>query len=433
MPSEKLPFLWGSATSSHQVEGNNTANDWWAWEKEGKVKTPSGPACDHYRRFRDDFDLFANLGHTAHRLSLEWSRFEPEENVWNDEAFRHYEDVLNELRARKIEPVVTLHHFTNPQWLAAKGGWLREDAVFYFERYVKRVVRALGYYVQFWITINEPLVYLFHGFLTGLWPPGHQSVRDCKTVFRNLLQAHMVAYRAIHEEYARTQKKTVWVSIAHHMTHLVPCRPERLEDRLMVYFRKWFSNFLFLDAAVSGFLFYPGFFCELLPGRETLDFIGVNYYTREFIRFPGLSHLASLGESCSKEHHLTEIKPRNSMGWEICPEGLYKALCDLKRYGLPILITENGICTETDAERSKFIQDHLAAVQQAIDQGAPVFGYLYWSGLDNFEWDSGFGPRFGITKVDYKNFQRKVKDSAHVLTENCRKLFAGEPDAKRFI
>ncbi len=427
--SVKLPFLWGVATSSHQVEGNNSASDWWAWEEQGRVKYPSGLACDHYHRYPEDMEIFAKLGHTAHRFSLEWSRFEPEENVWKEETFRHYEDVLKEIRARNMEPVVTLHHFTNPQWFARRGGWLEEDAVFYFERYVKQVVKALGSYVKFWITINEPLVYLFHGYLTGLWPPGHQSVGDCKKVFRNLLKAHIQAYHAIHQIYEQTQQ-AVWVSIAHHMTSLAPCRSNRIEDHIIAYLRNWFSNFLFLDAAVSGFLFYPGFFCEMLPGRETLDFIGVNYYTREFIRFPGLSHLASLGDACPKDHHLAEIKPQNSMGWEIYPEGLYSLLSKLQRYRLPVLITENGICTEKDTERSKFIQDHLGAVQQAIAQGVPIFGYLYWSGLDNFEWDSGFEPKFGIVEVQSENLERKVKDSAYVLTENCRKLFSGDSYAK---
>lgn len=421
-----LPFLWGAAISSHQVEGNNFFNDWWAFEEAGKVKEKSGLACDQYHRFDQDFQIVQQLGQPAHRLSLEWSRFEPEENVWNEEAFKHYEEVFKSLKARNIEPVVTLHHFTNPQWFAEKAAFLNEDAVDYFSRYVEKVVKVFGPYVRYWITINEPLVYIYHGYLTGLWPPGQKNaIRASWVVYLNLLKAHIEAYKTIHRIYDNNQLGPVWVSIAKHVSHFTPCRPHSLLDRAIVYLRNWYFNFLFVDAAMTGFAFFPGVFSEILNGHHTLDFIGLNYYTRDFIGFVDLKPENLLGVSCDKTHHKHEMGERSSMGWEVYPEGLYHLLKDFGRYKLPILIMENGIATQEDAQRAHFIRSHLASVEKARHHGVPVNGYFYWSLLDNFEWAEGFGPRFGIVEVNYQNQERKIRDSAYVLTECCRKIGGG--------
>ncbi len=422
--SAGLPFFWGTATSSHQIEGNNSANDWWAWEQTGKLKEASGLACDHFRRFREDIDLISKLGHNAYRFSLEWSRFEPQEGVWDDEAFKYYEEIFKELHARKIEPIVTLHHFTNPQWFADQGGWLSEKASFYFNRYVSRAATAYGKWVRFWITINEPLVYLYHSFFAGLWPPGIKSYRASMKVLRHQLQAHVEAYRTIHHIYETALKTEVWVSVAAHVGHFTPCRPGSFKDRWAVFSRSWFFNELFLNAATSGFLFFPGIYSEFLSGRKSLDFIGMNYYTRDFIRFSSWFGENSLGVSCDKAHHQKEVKELSMMGWEVHPEGLYEVLLRLNRYHLPIMITENGIATQDDGQRSRFILDHLGALRRAMKHGVPVLGYFYWSLLDNFEWAHGFDPRFGIVEVDYKNQSRKIKESAQVLTENCRKIMS---------
>ena len=418
-------FLWGTATSSHQIEGNNSASDWWAWEIQGRLKEPSGLACDSYHRFPEDFEIISRLGHNAHRFSLEWSRFEPEENQWSDEAFHHYDKVFQELRARKIEPMVTLHHFTNPEWFAKKGGWLSDEPVPLFLRYVKRVVEAYGQYVRFWITINEPLVYLYHSFFAGLWPPGIKSYSAALKVFKNQLHAHISAYRIIHSYYEAHFKHRPAVSVAMHMTHFTPCNPHSLADRWAAFTRNWFVNMIFPEALASGYLFFPGLFSEFLPARNTLDFIGINYYTRDFIRYNGLfGEGAFLGtvypiEDCTG----SAAAERNVMGWEVYPEGLYGLLKSLgRRFRLPLMVTENGICAQEDSQRARFIQQHLVSLLKARSEGIPVTGYFYWSLLDNFEWAHGFGPRFGIVEVDYRTQERKVRSSAQVLSEMCRKI-----------
>ncbi len=418
-------FLWGTSTSSHQVEGGNRFNDWWEWEVQGKLKEHSDKACEHYTRYEQDFDIVKQLGQNAHRFSIEWSRLEPEENVWNEEEFRHYEKVFKALHERKIEPIVTLHHFTNPTWFANKGGWLNERTTHYFVRYVKRCVQAFGKYVRFWVTINEPLVYLYHGFYAGLWPPGLQSYASSMRVFRNQLMSHLEAYRAIHHHYEHEEKSQVWVSLAMHMSHFTPCNPASIKDRWAVFLRNWFFNELFVSSAISGFLFFPGIFSEFLPTRGTLDYIGLNYYTRDFIKFQGPVGKNGIGDSCDKGHHQAETGELNMMGWEVHPEGLYHILKNLKKYNLPIMILENGIATLDDNQRSRFIQNHLSEVGRAKREGVPVEGYFYWSLLDNYEWAHGFGPRFGIVEVDYKTQQRKIRESAYVLADMCRKIEKG--------
>ncbi|MBI4372267.1 MAG: glycoside hydrolase family 1 protein, partial [Candidatus Omnitrophica bacterium] len=164
-------FLWGAATSSHQVEGNNMNNDWSEWEQNGKVKERSGKACDHWNRFREDFELAKSLHHNAHRFSLEWSRIEPEEGTFSDEALSHYRDVIQALKSNGLEPIITLHHFTLPLWLAQKGGWLAKETPEIFARYVQNAVETIGDGVQYWLTLNEPVAYVFKSYLAGEWPP----------------------------------------------------------------------------------------------------------------------------------------------------------------------------------------------------------------------------------------------------------------------
>src|SRR3989338_4929250 len=194
-------FLWGAATSSHQVEGNNTKNDWWQWEQSGNTKNPSGAATDHYNRYKDDFQLAADLGHNAHRFSIEWSRIEPKQGQFDHEAIEHYREVLAALKARAIEPIVTLHHFTNPVWFSDIGGWMNPKAAGHYVDYVKKIVAVLGKEVRFWVTINEPMVYALYSFIEGLWPPGARSNRMGFKVVNNMIQAHRQAYWAVHDLY----------------------------------------------------------------------------------------------------------------------------------------------------------------------------------------------------------------------------------------
>lgn len=422
MPVIAFPktFLWGSATSAHQVEGSNTRNDWWAWEAEGRVSQKSERACEHYERFREDFKLAKSLHHNAHRFSLEWSRIEPEEGQWSGSALLHYREVVEALRGNGLEPIVTLHHFTNPLWLYRKGGWEHPGVVEHFSRYVRYVADFFGKEIRYWITLNEPLVYVYQGYIAGIWPPGVRSVERALRVIRHQLLAHARAYRIIHIVAQHNGWPKPIVGFAKNYIFFAPCSPRSLADRLAWWVRHTFFNRLYLRTLTTGKLFYPGLFLEKHPEVEkTLDFVGLNYYTRDFIHFGGLSLPEIFGTVCSLDHHAT-AGPRNCLGWEIYPEGFYHALQEISRFRLPILVTENGICTDRDEERWSFIRSHLLQLYRSIQDGTQVFGYLYWSLLDNFEWADGFKPRFGLVEVDYSNQSRLVRASAKAYAEVCR-------------
>ena len=402
-------FLWGAATSSHQVEGDCRQNDWWAWEQAGKVAQPSGAACEHYQRFRDDFDLARQLNHNAHRLSLEWSRIEPEEGRFSPEGLAHYREVLEALRERGIEPVVTLHHYTLPVWLAERGGWELPGVEQLFARYVGRVLDEFKHLVRWWITLNEPVVHVFKSYVIGQWPPGKQDYGAAFGAVRHMLRAHVLAYHEIH-----ARRPDAMVSVAKHALALTSCNPRRLLDRVSVKVRGYVFNDLFLDALHTGALRVPGLFWERLPQARTLDFIGLNYYTRDFVHNTGIHLPGLLGEVCTLEHH-RNVGKRNDLGWEVYPEGLGHFLRSYSRFKLPILITENGVPAAQDEDRWSFINLHLWQVARAINDGVPVAGYLYWSLLDNFEWADGYQARFGLVGIDFATQERTVRGSARRL------------------
>ncbi len=392
-------FLWGAATSSHQVEGDNFFNDWWKWEQSGGGRDRSSAACRHFSLYREDFALARSLGHNAHRFSIEWSRVEPEEGRFSQEALEHYSSVLDALAANGLEPVVTLHHFTCPSWFSGRGGWLKPANTAYFCRYIEKITGALSGKARYWVTINEPIVYAYHSYLTGAWPPQRRSFSKALLVSRNLLSAHERAYRIIHERCGAYKDSAPSVSVAHHMQYFMPWEPG-IRNRLGVFLRDMMFNRMFLDAA-----FRSG----------TLDYIGLNYYTRQLVSVEGGDPRLLLSGTRSDT-----ACEKNSLGWDIYPRGLSEILLSLRKYALPVLILENGIAAADDKKRVSFIKSHLAAAAAAMNAGVDLKGYFYWSLLDNFEWDKGFAPRFGLVEVDYNTQERRVRESASWFSRVCR-------------
>lgn len=366
-------FLWGSATSAYQVEGGNKNSDWELLA--GKLGVPkAGRACDHYRRFEEDFDIAQSLNQNAHRFSIEWARIEPEKGEFDGREIEHYRQVLKALKKRGIEPLVTLHHFTNPQWVAQRGGWENSDTVSYFGSYVRFVVTQLSDLCDFWVTINEPFVYLSEGYLRATWPPRRRDPLAAFKVGRNMLKAHRQAYQIIHEIQPEAK-----VGVAYSLAYQrAPFNPK---VNLEALWERWF-----------------------IARAKAQDFIGVNYYRSVTLKPP---RFLGFGKRRGFPG-LTDI------GWEIYPEGLHQILVGLKCFNLPIYITENGLADAKDRKRAAFIRDHLDATWRAVQEGVDVRGYFYWSLLDNFEWARGFGPRFGLAEVDYETLERKVRPSASV-------------------
>lgn len=407
-------FLWGAGTSSHQVEGNNTNNDWWQWEQARTPQSRSGRACDHWNRFEDDSKLIQTLSHNAHRFSIEWSRIEPQEGQWDNLALDHYVQVIRSLRSKGIEPIVTLHHFTLPLWLARQGGWASQKTPELFARYVRKTIEVLGGDVHYWTTLNEPAVYAYKSYMIGHWPPGERSIKKAFEVLRNLGKAHVLAYIEIKDAYVQKGWKKPMVGVSQQVLIFAPRSDRSLRDRFSAGLRDRIINHLFVQALIRGNAKVFGIFSIKLHKARTLDFIGLNYYTRDYVSNRGFLVSDILGGEKVFENPRGK---KNSLGWEIYPQGLYTILKAFKKYKLPILISENGICTEDDTERSEFIVEHLKAVAHAMNEGTTVIGYLYWSLLDNYEWAEGFAPRFGLIEVDYATQSRSIRPSARKFEE----------------
>jgi beta-glucosidase len=401
-------FLWGTATSSHQVEGGNENNDWWAWEQvPGRIHDGSrcGLASDWWHRAEEDLAVAAQLGQNAHRLSLEWSRLEPSDGAWHEPSVIRYRQILSHMRSLGIKPMVTLFHFTLPLWVYERGGWESDYAVRRFARYVARVVDTFGDLCNLWCTINEPMLYAVYGYVFGVWPPGSGGLRAAGMAFRNMARAHAQAYELIHARQAGAL-----VGFAKHLRLFDPMDPRRPFDRIAAHVLDYLFNDTTLAAFVDGTFLLP-LGAHLRPGPAKLaDYIGVNYYSRDMVQFDpryrdefGMHRFANPGSEISMA------------GWgEVYPAGLYRALRRLASFGLPIYVTEFGVPDNDDSKRPRFIITHVAAMRRAIEEGVPLRGAYFWSLVDNFEWAEGWGARFGLLSLDPASQARTLKPSALV-------------------
>jgi beta-glucosidase len=417
----RLPeaFLLGCATAAHQVEGG-LDNDWSRMEREHperiKDGSVSGVACDHHARYQADLQLLAGMGHNAYRFSIEWSRVEPREGVFDAVELRHYRDVVHTCRALRLEPVVTLHHFTLPTWLADRGGVLDPDAPRLFARFAALCAEAIGAEVRWWVTINEPSVLAVFGYLYGEWPPLRCGTRGFLAALGGLARMHAAGYMAVHR-VATAHGWTAYVSVAHHERPMRPLNPRSVLDQAATLTPNRLFNRWFLRACRSGRMLPPVGAGRPVAGlRGSLDYLGLNFYCEERVRFNVRNPGGLFGDNVAPPD-----LPLSSSGWSIEPDALRRALARLwEEFHLPIVITENGVADERDELRGVFIVDHLAAVCDALAGGVDVRGYLHWSSMDNFEWAEGYSRLFGLIAVDRQTMKRIPKPSAAVFAEICR-------------
>ncbi len=379
-------FLWGAATSAHQVEGNNINNDWWEWESlPGHTK--SGKACDQYNRYEEDFELAEELNHNAHRLSIEWSRIEPKEGEFDLAAIEHYINVLKSLKKHKFTVMLTLWHFTLPKWVADKGGWENGKTPAFFERFVKRIVPEIANFVDLWITLNEPGVYIYETYIERAWPHSKKSRIGQVKTFLNLTSAHKKVYKYLHESFPAGKP----TGIANNILSFESFHKHSIREQIAVSLNDLFVNHLF-------YFFTKG----------THDFLGINYYFH--VRFKGNNWTTNKADLRQQTHDVSDL------GWEIYPEGIFEVLTDLAD-DIPIYITECGIASTNDDRRNRFLISYLQEVARAIKAGCNVRGFFYWSLMDNFEWHLGFEPRFGLVEMDYNTLERHIRPSALVYTD----------------
>ena len=425
----RLPrdLLLGSATAAHQVEGG-LENDWMRMEREHPEKVKDGGsaavAIDHYHRFDADIAQLQSLHQNAYRFSVEWARVEPEDGRFDPSALRHYAEVVHACVRRGIEPVVTLQHFTLPVWLADRGGVLAPDAPARFARYAAACAEAFGDDVRWWITLNEPNVLSVFAYSNGEWPPYESSTAGAFAASEALLRLHAAATAAL-RTVAVARRQEPRISIAHHERRLRPATTALL-DRLCAPLPDFIFNRWFLRSCERGRVLPPIGTGQHVPGlRGSLDFIGLNYYCEEQVRFD-LSAAATL---FAQPLPVPETDPRSTFGWSIDPGGLYRAITSLwEEFHLPVMVTENGVADDHDELREAYIREHLRALAEAIDAGADVRGYLYWTAWDNFEWLEGYGQRFGLASVDPVSLERRLKPSAHAYAEICRTRLVPDRD-----
>jgi beta-glucosidase len=407
-------FLWGTATAAHQVEGGNTNNNWYKWEQEGHSAHKSGLACDWWGgRWKEDFDRAAETGQNAHRLSVEWSRIQPAPDRWDEEALDHYRHMLRGLRERGMTPMVTLHHFTDPLWLAELGGWETEAVVPLFEKFVRKVVEALKEYCSLWCTINEPNVYAVGGYLSDTFPPGKKNLRLAMSVLANMARGHAAAYRAIHALQPEARVGYAW-----HYRPMVPARPWSPLDRLVRNIQYNGLNITFPSAVSTGVMRTPIGRTRIPEAKGTQDFLGINYYSVDTVAFD----LRKPDELFGRRFYPKDADLSDSGFNANTPEGLFDTLkWAVHLYpDLPLIVTENGIECADDHIRPRYLAQHIHQMWRGVNFNWPIKGYFHWSLVDNFEWERGWTQRFGLWGLDVETQARIRRPSVDLYAAICK-------------
>lgn len=422
-------FLWGTASAAFQVEGAHDADGKapgiWDALAEGHVKynQNGNTACDHYHRYKEDVAIMKELGIKSYRFSVSWPRVMSDPGVVNEKGLRFYVELVNELTAAGIEPLVTLFHWNLPMWMYELGGWRSERVIDEFAEYTRVVVEALSDKVTYWMTINEPQLFVGAGHVDGHHAPFVKEPENFSKITRIVMLTHGKAVETIR----RHAKKAPKVGMAPTGSCSLPKddSPEEIEKaRWRTYEGEGPNgNIWWADPIVLGRV--PEGLKDVLSAEDIerihqpLDFYGFNIYTA-----------SEFWSSSADNPHVYDGMPRTAFDWVIAPECMYYApKFHYERYGLPVMITENGMANNDfvmldgkvhDPQRTEFIHRYLLNLKKAVEDGVPVIGYQYWSILDNFEWAQGYEKRFGLVYVDYRTKERTIKDSARFYAEVIR-------------
>lgn len=432
-------FTWGVATAAYQieggaVEGGRRPSIWDTFSHTyGKVKNfENGDiACDHFHRVDEDVALLKKLGVKAYRFSISWSRLMYDPYHLNQEGVDFYNHLIDKLLENGIEPFLTMYHWDLPQFIQDKGGWESREIVHFFNIYSSKIVELFGDRVKHMITLNEPSVFLKMGFFDGWKAPGVKySFDKLAGIIHHILMAHGVAVRNVRQ----SSYNDIKVGITLAATPIVPSTNKESEKFQSKCSMEWFDtdehgNFLYSLKLWADPIFtgkYPDNFInkfeknmqiedgDMIVINSPIDFLGINNYTSVYCE--------DIGNGRFSYFPTKSFVSRNSMGWDTIPESLYYITkYAYNMYKTPIYITENGYagldCISSDGrvhdpQRIAFIEKYLAGLKKSKDEGADIKGYFYWSFMDNFEWESGYDPRFGLTFIDYANSQNRIpKDS----------------------
>jgi beta-glucosidase len=436
-------FMWGIATSGHQVDGHCNCQ-WTTFENRtnwlgSHYLERSGAACDHWNLFKQDIDLLKELGVRAYRFSLEWSKIEPEKGHFNQDALNHYHEFIDYALAQQITPVITLHHFTHPQWFEDLQAFEKEENLPLFVRYCTAMVTEFGSKVPLWCTFNEPGVYAFQGYVRGAFPPAKTNLHLTGVVTKNLILGHIKAYKAMK---ALPQGRNCQIGITHSITIFDPYHPDNK-------FEQWLTssiNHIFYDALLQFFvtgkfsfkapkivgLFLAGspymmfikptstfpflkteWHCQVTLDYEEIE--GKPYQAHDILDFFGIQPYSNVlvditNVNAAKNPTARPGSIKTDMPYCIYPEIIERAVNVASYIGVPLYITENGIADSQDDRRELYIRRYLYALSKTLEKGYDIRGYFYWSLLDNFEWNLGYGKKFGLYEVDFVTQQRKLRE-----------------------
>ena len=413
-------FLWGTSMSGYQAEGDNIHSDYYRLELEDMKKPkeqrrftePSGKSANHYQLFAEDFKLMKDLGLKAHRTTFEWARLFPEKGKSDAQAGDHYNRVVDSMLENGIRPFICLNHFTLPYWLYQEGGYENRDFLKYFTEFVKKLLELIGDRVHDWVTLNEPNLIPFGGYLVKGMPPFKTNIPSFIKVYRLVLRMHAEANGMI-----KSHNPVNRVGTAHAQLLTYPYRKNNPADIFFSRLVDRLSNQVVFEFVRTGkFIFPVGTGEQYKSGRHEIDFWGINYYRRTFLK--GFTPIEALpGErTCD-------------LGGASYPQGMYESIVRAKKeLSVPVYIMENGIGTADDDWRVQYMYDHLKEVARAMNDGYKTEGYFYWSFLDNYEWLLGYKAKFGLVGFEPETFRRNVKISAlflkgiinsSQLPENC--------------
>ncbi len=431
-------FLWGTATAAFQVEKGDLHTDWAHWvATPGKIKNgdlPDVGGPDALAHVDDDIAALRSTSQNAYRFSIEWGRMYPTRAAFDADtpdpvAVAAYDDLLQKLHAAGITPMVTLHHFAFPDWLdditqpMQPQGWERPETLGLFTEWCRRIAKRWGGRVDWWATINEPLVNAVLGYVQGGSPPGVVlDVNRALDVVKAEAIAHARAFDAIHQADtidADGDGHAAWVSVAKHQRTFHPLDPTDADDaaattHLAYIWNQWFLNAIVRgdwDDNLDGNLTTAGDRTADPSLKGRVDYIGVNYYSDTLVSAHRGLVLPVINLAIIQDHLPTD-RPKTDVAWDIYPEGFGAVLDEAASYGMPIVVTENGLADGADANRARFVAEHLFQLGLAIGRGADVRGYFHWALMDNFEWSSGFCPKFGFFSVDPVTAARKARPSA---------------------
>jgi len=408
-------FFWGTASAAHQVEGNCNNNNWYKWENSiDENGTPriknnqkSGNACNHWNLYKEDIELIKKLGVSHYRISIEWSKIQPNKNEFDTEAIHHYSEVINNLIANNITPVITLHHFTNPIWFDKMGGFEKEENIHFFVNFCKKIFSLYSKKVKLWCTINEPGVYAFMGYFMGMFPPGTKNIKLAITVLTNLLIAHTRVYYALKKLPNGKHNK---IGIVKNIMQFDPYRRWHFLDWIVCKITNKVYNKMTLSYLEKGRanIYIPFIINHKYEDKQAAgatDFFGLNYYSHIHLKFQ-LKNKEFLVNKYLKNDIMTD------MPYAMYPEGFYRAIKLVSKLNKPILITENGVADKKDNIRSLFISRYIYAMNKAINEGVNVIGYFYWTLMDNFEWVEGYNMKFGLYKVNFSTQKRELREGS---------------------